>query len=93
MTREEAIFRVKTGNFGNGFGFDMQLLIDAVGTLGEMFRDGQINEVVRCKNCKYQDPEQLNNSFYLFVCRKGHIVYRKGLDWFCADGERKDDDA
>lgn len=93
MTKKEAVMRVKSGNFSNGFGFDMRLLIDAAGTLGEMFRSGQINEVVRCKNCKHQDPEQLNNGSYLFVCKKGHIVYRKNHDWFCADGERKDDDA
>lgn len=51
MTKKEAVTRVSTGNFNNGFGFDMQLLVDAVGTLGKMLKSGQISEVVRCKNC------------------------------------------
>lgn len=51
MTKKEAVTRIKTGNFNSGFGFDMQLLVDAVGTLGEMFKSGEISDVVRCKNC------------------------------------------
>ncbi len=52
MTGKEAISRIKTGNFNNDFGFDMQILIDTVGILGEMFRSGQIHEVIYCKECR-----------------------------------------
>lgn len=51
MNEKEALARVKTGNFNNGRGFDMQLLVDAVGTLGEMLKSGEISEVVRCRDC------------------------------------------
>ena len=51
MNEKEALTRVKTGNFNGGRGFDMQLLVDAVGIIGEMLKSEQISEVVRCKNC------------------------------------------
>lgn len=76
MTELEAMYRVETGNFGNGFGFDMSLLIDSVGTLGEMFRNGKVSAVVRCKECK----------------RRGRlscpVAPVRPDDFFCADGER-----
>lgn len=77
MTDREALMRIKTGDFNNGNGLDMQLLIDTVGTLGEMFRSGQINEVVRCKDCKRR--ERLS-------CPKAPV---RPDNWFCADGEEK----
>ena len=39
-------------------------------------------EIVRCKDCKYNNP---------FGCMKLQIIV--GDDWFCADGERRTDDA
>jgi hypothetical protein len=51
MTREEAITRVRTGNFNNGHGFDMQLMVDSIGVMREMLKTGYICEVVRCKEC------------------------------------------
>lgn len=42
MTQEEALTRIKTGNFNNGCGFDMQLLFNTVGIIGEMFKSRQI---------------------------------------------------
>lgn len=83
MTEKEALARVKTGNFNGGRGFDMQLLVDSVGIIGEMFKSGQISEVVRCKECKYQhDP---SNCFTFGMDRYD--------EWFCADGKRRDNDA
>lgn len=41
--------------------------------------------VVRCRDCKHWEPE-----------RDGHCPYNHiftAPDWFCADGERKDNDA
>ena len=40
----EAVDRVKSGNFNSGYGFDLGLLINAVGELGEMLRDGRLVE-------------------------------------------------
>lgn len=31
MTEKEALTRVITGNFGGDYGFDLQMLVDAVG--------------------------------------------------------------
>ena len=81
MTEKEALIRVKTGNFSNGFGFDSQLLIDTAGTLGEMFRNGQISEVVRCKDCWKRKYD--NCPFYEYS------MVVQDDDFFCADGERR----
>ena len=87
MNEKEALERIKTGNFNNGSGFDMQLLIDAVGTIGEMLRSGQISEIVRCKDCKHCDPEN-------HMCDCGHTIQwqlPRPDYWFCADGERREE--
>lgn len=44
--------------------------------------------VVRCKDCKHRDPEDKR-------CDCGHAIewqLPRGDDWFCADGEREDND-
>ena len=79
MNEKEALTRIKTGNFNGGYGFDMQLLVDTVGITGEMFKSGQISEVVRCKDCQWYD-EQIS------------MCYNCGLPreqtFFCADGKK-----
>lgn len=40
MGKDEAINRIKSGNFSNRYGFDLQTLVNVVGTLGEMLRNG-----------------------------------------------------
>ena len=42
MTEKECLDRLRTGNFNGGNGFDMQLLVDAVGHVGEMMRAGRL---------------------------------------------------
>lgn len=46
-----------------------------------------VRELIRCKDCKHRDPED-------HKCDSGHGI-RWNLprpdDWFCADGERKED--
>ena len=82
MTEKEALARVKTGNFNGGHGFDMDLLIDAIGTIGEMLKSGQIIEVVRCKNCKSWDTGK-------FCMRLGCFHGYREPDDFCAFGIEK----
>ncbi len=44
-----------------------------------------VEPVVRCKDCKYRDPEDKR-------CDCGHDILwqlSRDDDWFCADGERK----
>ena len=40
MKNDEVINRIKSGNYSNGNGFDLQTLINVVGTLSEMIRNG-----------------------------------------------------
>lgn len=80
MTEKEALTRIKTGNFNGGYGFDMQLLIDTVGIIGEMFRNGQISEIVRCKNCREYDEK-------ISFCDNCNLPREQ--TFFCADGKRK----
>lgn len=47
-----------------------------------------IVRVVRCKDCKYRDPE---DKWCDCGGMEGLILPRQD-DWFCADGERRDDD-
>lgn len=94
MTETEALMRVKTGNFGGDYGFDMQLLVDAVGIIGEMFKSGQISEVVRCKDCghaqeynkRWVKPKE-PDKWWCFV-------WEEGMDAcdFCSLGERRESD-
>ena len=44
--------------------------------------------VVRCRDCKHRDPEDKK-------CDCGHAILwqlPRDDDWFCADGERRDDE-
>ena len=58
MNEKEAVKRIETGNFNSNYGFDWQLVMDTVGTIGEMMRNGQISEVIRCKNCIHQGKSE-----------------------------------
>lgn len=42
-------------------------------------------EIVRCRNCIYFNSEPDSHGDY---CNKIH--WSRGLDWFCADGERRE---
>lgn len=82
MNEKEALTRIKTGNFNGGYGFDMQLLVDAVGIIGEMFKSGQISEVVRCKDCeKWQEDKLLG----LHYCE----ARRMNADDYCSKAIRR----
>ena len=91
MDEKEALTRVKTGNFNGGHGFDMQLLVDAVGVIGEMFKSGQISEVVRCKDCEYGHRLTDANGYNYRTCNysfgHGMMVEEYG---FCKYGVRRE---
>lgn len=42
MTEKECLYRIRTGNFNDGQRFDMQLLVDSVGHVGEMMQNGRL---------------------------------------------------
>lgn len=53
--------------------------------------DGRIysqTPLVRCKDCKY--VAMLNGSYYCDKPNEDRIRFKKP-DWFCADGERKEE--
>lgn len=60
-------------------------------------------ELVRCKDCKHRPvkPNDYKNGFDLAFpdykchcqCEDGWYSWYPGDDWFCADGERRTDDA
>jgi hypothetical protein len=73
---------------------DVSPTIDAQPTI-------EAEPVVRCKDCKWWDKKDDSPYGYCHACKHGHrsehweiSIYRtyKG-DWYCADGERKEDDA
>ena len=52
--------------------------------------------VVRCKDCKHLEHvytlDELNGK-KCYICRKHPFTGLRDEDWFCADGERRTDDA
>ena len=51
-------------------------------------KEREAEAVVRCKDCKYCEYPEAEKE----MCKKGHI-HRNAETWFCADGERRTDDA
>ena len=52
---------------------------------GFMWNDNH-GELIRCKDCKFRKKDECS-----YVCIKTGDL--RTANWFCADGERKDDDA
>lgn len=64
-------------------------------TFGSVWkRYDPVSELVRCKDCKYWSAERIID---FNKCRRWINVGVKNFatigDWFCADGERRTDDA
>ena len=45
-------------------------------------------EIIRCKDCKHGADTIINGEYLFKTCRG----VNHEPDWFCADGERRDDD-
>ena len=63
-----------------------EIIIEAPDRFGQELKPEKVNseikgELVRCKDCKRKDT---------LSCPKAP---KRPDDWFCADGERRDDDA
>jgi hypothetical protein len=70
----------------------MKELIINIDDPGERAWDGspktfEIQELVRCKDCKWWHESKANNGFG--DCGQANGITLKSSDWFCADGERK----
>ena len=62
-------------------------------------KDGEfIDELVRCKDCKWFEIAHLKRDgtedkrYKSSVCVKGTFAKLRKATWFCADGERREDD-
>lgn len=68
----------------------MKRITDSIAVLKEQ------PEIVRCKDCKHLEHlkhlDEINGR-ECYVCRKHTFTGMRSPDWFCADGERKDNDA
>ena len=55
----------------------------------------QREEIARCRDCKYMErlPWLDDEDFKAMVCRKHTFTGMRKEDFFCADGERKTNDA
>lgn len=61
---------------------------DAIDTI--MNEAPTVDEVIRCKDCKYRMTELFNDKKTMYYCP---FVDRYTVnDWYCADGERKDNE-
>jgi hypothetical protein len=58
---------------------EVKLFLDQMPTIDAV-------EVVRCKDCKYADVLITGNIY----CKHFNEWHLHGTDWFCADGERRD---
>ena len=63
----DTIERLKAGDFNNGHGFDLGLLINATGELSEMLRDGRLVEV---KDIEPVQPTYRQGKAYCGACGK-----------------------
>lgn len=60
-----------------------------------LYKKPEMVEVVRCKDCRFGEPTKNMRGENRYAC----INYRTGIDpdfthkpdWFCADGEKKDE--
>ena len=61
----------------------------------ELMDEHWVGELVRCKDCKYCVKEP-NGELYCDILAVGYEPLgskKVNCDWFCADGERRTDDA
>lgn len=52
--------------------------------------EADFEEVVRCKDCKYHYRQYGDGNYAVVNCTR--FKRNRSLTWYCADGERKDDD-
>ena len=55
----------------------------------ELMNEHWVGELVRCKDCKWWHESETNNGFG--DCGQANGITLKSSDWFCADGERKEE--
>ena len=77
----------------------MKELIIKVDDPGERVLDGspkmfEIQELVRCKDCRWGDWSRNGKGEHMILCYNGDTGIEDGYlhepDWFCAEGKRKE---
>lgn len=63
---------------------------ETIGNISDGYWYGNGEEIVRCKDCKWWGDLDPKNRYTDCYC---HVVEcSTEPDWYCADGERKDDE-
>lgn len=71
--------------------------LNGIATARESVEDAP-EAVVRCKDCKWYEIWQIKRDgtgdkrFKPSVCVRGTYAQRRRADWYCADGERREDE-
>lgn len=66
---------------------DVRSIVDHVGTM----RPAQ-SEIIRCKDCKHGEPWTYMHKKEYVTCKVDCEEIDRDSDFFCADGERKDNE-
>ena len=62
MTIREAFERVAKGNFNNGYGFDLQMLVDCMGILSKAINNWEIIPTQAVENAIAEIQAEIDNS-------------------------------
>ena len=97
MTREEAVYKLKSAftmcEFIDAYGepIDSDIYYEALEVAIEAL---QQPEIIRCKNCKYWNRLTIVTSKdeRKGLCEHHDHIMATREDFFCADGEEKDDE-
>lgn len=91
ISRQKAIEAIMDlPNCPNGYSdtYDKECIISTI----EEVPTADVVEVVRCKNCKWWKSSFTWNGKDVKVCVKDPYEPSHTEDFYCADGERRDDD-
>lgn len=68
-----------------------------IGEINAWCESHEYVKVIRCNDCKYYKIAQLKKDytpderFKPSICTKGQFAVRRDPDWYCADGEPKEE--
>lgn len=87
ISRQEVIDELEERLHANGC-LDAELVSEMNRSIGYIMRLPSLQpEIIRCKDCKYNDYEWRRLSIRWLPC----MDVRTGSDWYCGSAERKGD--
>lgn len=82
----------------NGEWVDINLIESPAELTTKLEKDEEWAKVVRCKECKWYEIAQIKRDgtdderYKPSVCVRDTYAKSRNADWFCADGERREDE-